>query len=390
MIGMAIDPKLTFESFVVGPANRLAYAAARTAAEAPGSTYNPLFLYAGSGLGKTHLLMAIANLVRELHPESGVVYTGLERLLKDLDEQEEAGVTYESAAVFLVDDLQFLSTRAGAQTTLFHLLDAHLVAGHQVVLACDRPPMEMDQVDDRLLSRFSGGLVVDIARPGLETRTAILERKLQERGVELPKAVIEEVARLAIDNVRQLQGALQKVLAIQRIESRAVQPAEVRNLLGDLTAPLALSWLGEADGEGRDEFASFLSDVTRAVEQAVGAPQWREDLQRAIRRYESEGFRTARLEALLKSDARVDAESALADFDRDIAALRAAARDMAEVDPGKARHPAFFDPDRLGEAEAMVREVRAAATVVDPSFLDAEKVVLEWPHLDDLLFEEFV
>ncbi|MGH7546123.1 MAG: DnaA ATPase domain-containing protein [Gemmatimonadota bacterium] len=390
MIGHPADLKLTFESFVIGPANRLAYAAARTAAEAPGSSYNPLFLYAGSGLGKTHLLMAIANLVRELHPESRVAYTTLERLLQDMEDRDDAGATYESASVFLVDDLQFLSTRSGAQATLFHLLDAHLVAGHQVVLACDRPPMEMDQVDDRLLRRFSGGLVVDITGPGLERRTAILERKLEERGAELPKVVIEEIARLAIDNVRQLQGALQKVLAIQRVESREVAASEIRSLLGDLTAPLSLSWLDQTDGEGRDEFTTFLSEVTRAVEQAVGAPEWREDLQRAIRRYEGEGFRTARLEALAKSEQAVDAKATLEEFDRDVSALRAAARDMAEVNPSKARHPAFFDPDRLAEAETMVREVRAAATIVDPSFLDSEKVVLEWPHLDDLVLEEFV
>ena len=245
MIGQTVDPKLTFESFVVGPANRLAYAAARTSAEAPGSTYNPLFLYAGSGLGKTHLLMAIANLVKAVHPELRVMYTALERLFHDLEQDGDASATYEDAGILLVDDLQFLSTRPGSQATVFHLLDAHLVAGHQVVLACDRPPMEMDQVDDRLLSRFSGGLVVDITRPGLETRTAILQRKLQERGVDLSTAVVEEIARLAIDNVRQLQGALQKVLAFQRVESRAIEAGEVRGLLGDLTGPSALSWITE-------------------------------------------------------------------------------------------------------------------------------------------------
>lgn len=390
MIGQTVDPKLTFESFIVGPANRLAYAAARTSAEAPGSTYNPLFLYAGSGLGKTHLLMAIANLVKAVHPELHVVYTTLERLFQDLEQDGEASATYEGAGILLVDDLQFLSTRPGSQATVFHLLDAHLVAGHQVVLACDRPPMEMDQVDDRLLSRFSGGLVVDIARPGLETRTAILQRKLQERGVDVPTAVVEEIARLAIDNVRQLQGALQKVLAFQRVESREIEAGEVRGLLGDLTGPSALSWITEPEGADRDEFSSFLSDVTRAVEQAVGLPPWREALTQAVKRYEGQGFRTARLEALLKSSEAVDADAAIEDFDRDIAALRSAAEEMAEIDPQRARHPAFFDPDRLAEAEALLREVRAAATVVDPSFLDTEKVVLDWPDVDDLLLEELV
>lgn len=389
MIGSAVDPKMTFESFVVGPANRLSYAAARMAAEAPGSTYNPLFLYAGSGLGKTHLLMAVANLAKEIHPEVPVVYTTLERMLQDLERHEAAGPTYENTGLLLVDDLQFLSTRPDGQATLFHLLDAHLVAGHQVVLACDRPPMEMDQVDDRLLSRFSGGLVVDIARPGLETRTAILRRKLQERGADLAAAVVEEIARLAIDNVRQLQGALQKVLAIQRVEGREVGLAEVRRLLDDLTAPSTLAWMTEADGADRDEFSTFLTEVTRAVEQAVGVPAWRDELTRAVKRYEGEGFRTARLGALLKSSEPVDAEAAIAEFERDVQALRSLAAEMAEIDSQKARHPAFFDPDRLAEAEALLREIRAAATVVDPSFLDGEKAVLDWPHLDDLLLEEF-
>ncbi len=383
-IGAPLDPKLTFDSFVVGPANRLAYAAARTAAAAPGSTYNPLFLYAGPGLGKTHLLVAIANTVRELQPGLPVVYTTLDLLLQDWARGAEEA--YEAAEVLLVDDLQFLSTRPEAQTRLFHLLDAHLVAGHQVVLACDRPPMEMDQVDDRLLSRFSGGLVVDIARPGLETRTAILRRKLDERGEELPTAVVEEIARLAIDNVRQLQGALNKILALRKVESREVDPGEIRALLGDLTE-VALSWMG---GGGRDEFTTFLTEVTRAVEQAVRGPGWRDDLKQAAEKYETEGFRTARLEALLRSSGEVDAAPALEEFERDVAALKVVAAEMERIDPQKARHPAFYDPDRLAEAEAMVREARAAASVADPFFLDAEKVVLEWPSLDDLLIEEFI
>ena len=130
--------------------------------------------------------------------------------------------------------------------------------------------------------------------------------------------------------------------------------------------------------------------MTRAVEQAVGLPPWREALTQAVKKYEAQGFRTARLEALLRASEAVDADAAIEDFDRDIAALRSAAEEMAEIDAPRARHPAFFDPDRLAEAETLLREVRAAATVVDPSFLDTEKVVLDWPDADDLLLEEFV
>lgn len=390
MTGTPVDPNFTFESFVVGAANRLAYAAARTCAEAPGSTYNPLFIYAGSGLGKTHLLMAIANAVKEIQPDLSVIYTTLERLLQDLGEGDRGARAYGAADLLLLDDLQFLSTRRDAQATLFQLLDAHLVAGRQVVLACDRPPMEMDQVDDRLLSRFSGGLVVDIARPGLETRAAILRRKLEERGAHLSAGVIEEIARLAIDNVRQLQGALHKVLAVQRAQSREIEPHEVRGLLGDLTAGMALAWGAEGTSAEGDEFSAFLTEVTRAVEQAVHGPARREELAEAVAKYEGEGFRTARLKSLLHSEPPVDPASVLAEFERDVGALKAAAAEMTQIDAQKARHPAFFDPDRVAEAEALLREARAVATVVDPFFLDTEKVVLDWPGLDDLVIEDFI
>ena len=119
------------------------------------------------------------------------------------------------------------------------------------------------------------------------------------------------------------------------------------------------------------------------------SPPWREELTRAVEKYEGEGFRTARLEALLRSETPIDVASVLAEFDRDIAALRSAAAEMAQIDPQRPRHPAFSDPDRVAEAEAIVREARAAATVVDPFFLDSEKLVLDWPNLDDLLVEEF-
>jgi chromosomal replication initiator protein len=389
-VGVPADPRCTFASFVVGPANRLAYGAARAAAEAPGTTYNPLFLYAGPGLGKTHLLMAIANEIRETQPEHAVVYTTLEGWWRDLQADPAAARTYEAATVCLVDDLQFLSTRPEAHAAFFDLLDRHLAAGHQVVLACDRPPMEMDHVDGRLVSRFSGGLVVDIGRPGFETRVEILRRKLDERGAALSPHVVEEIARLVIDNVRQLQGALHKVLAVQRVEAREVTAAEVRRLIADLAASGALAWMAEEGPTDRDEFSAFLDEVARAVEEAVHAPGWRRAIEAAVARFEAEGYRTARLEALLDSETPVDPDVAIAQFARDVEALKAAAREMERLDPARARHPAFFDPDRVAEAEAMVREAKAAATVVDPFFLDREKVVLDWPVLDDLLFEEFV
>lgn len=326
VIGLPVDPRLTFESFVVGPANRLAYGASRAAAEAPGSAYNPLFLHGGAGLGKTHLLMAAANLCREIHLEAPVVYTSIDRWVRELERGADAEAAYLEADIFLLDELQFLATRAEVQPRLFHLLDGHLTLGHQVLVACDRPPVEMDGIEDGLLSRLSGGLVVAITRLGLETRRAILERKLNAEGVSLDPAVVEEIARLAIDNVRQLQAGLQKVLAVQRLESRVVASPEVARLLADLVRGSAVSWPGGPEEGEKGEFAAFLADVAEAVGEVVAGAQAR-------------------------------AEPAPGDR----------AQTLAHEAGGREAKPA---PGRR--------------LVLDP-----EKLVLDWPNLDDRLIEEF-
>jgi chromosomal replication initiator protein len=238
----AVDPKLTFDSFVVGPENRLAHEAARTAAEAPGEAYNPLFIYSDTGLGKTHLLVAIANRALELEEGVNVVYVPVEKLLRELGTGSETEDAFREAEVLLIDDLQFVGQHLESHEVLFHLLDHLLMAGKQVALACDRPPLELGELDDRLLSRFSGGLVVDISRPNVETRRAILELRLSAIDVRLKPEVVDAVARLAIENVRQLKGALNRVLAAQKAEQREITADEVDRLLADVVGDASMPW----------------------------------------------------------------------------------------------------------------------------------------------------
>jgi len=389
-VAVTIDPGLTLETFVVGGENRLAWEAARTAAESPGSAYNPLFMYSATGLGKTHLLVAIANRSRELHPDVRIIYTPVEELLRDLSGTGVSESDYRTAEVLLIDDLQFLGHHSESHQTLFHLLDHLLLAGKQVALACDRPPLELGELDDRLLSRFSGGLVVDIGRPVLETRRAILELRLGSIGESLRPEVIEAIARLAIENVRQLKGALNRVLAAQRVENREILADEVDRLLVDVVSDSKLPWLAEG-GEGKTEieFKDFVTDVSSAVEEALGSPEWREVIARAILKYEAEGYSTKRLEDYLEGDDVVDANSLVETYERDVATLREIEAELNRFGGAKPSKMAFRDPDRIGELRELLTRVRREQLAVDEFFLDTEKVVWDWPIIEDRLIDSW-
>ena len=209
----ALDPKLTFDSFVVGPANRLASAAARRAAESPGASYNPLFVYSASGLGKSHILNAIAHHALKGDGDRDVDYLTLENYLEELTAALEKGERdtfrerFRELDILLLDDVQFLTGQPEAQEMLLRTLDQLSTAGSQIVLASDRPPAEIDGLDARLLSRFSGGLIVDIAAPEFETRVAIIRKKAQERGQELGPGVAEAIARYPLALVQLERGA---------------------------------------------------------------------------------------------------------------------------------------------------------------------------------------
>ncbi len=380
-----LDPSMTFKSFVVGAENRLAWQAARTAAETPGSAYNPLFIYSATGLGKTHLLTAITNRLKELRASVSAIYTPLEDLLSELGNPAEAEIDYRTADALLVDDLQFVVEHVEGQRILFHLIDQLLRTGKQVVLACDRPPLELDELDDRLLSRFSGGLVVDIARPNLETRRTIIERRLAVIDEELRPEVIDAIARMAIENVRQLNGALNRILATQKTETRDVEADEVDRLLVDVVAEADPPWLSDEMQPG--EFQEFVSRVSSAVENVLGSPKWREDLARAILKWEGEGYVTKRLETFLDRDEAVDPEQVISAYERDIGRLKVYERELLHLDVACPDEMALRDPDRIDEVRELVQGARRETVPVDDFFFDSEKVVWTWPTIEEQLIE---
>ena len=369
----ALNPKFTFESFVVGAANRLAVTAGRTVAESPGSAYNPLFVYSGSGLGKTHILMAIGALSKQIAPALNVEYLTLDEFVEAFHAAVAAGQgdafrrRFQTVDVLLVDDVQFLTNRKEMQAELLRLVEALQSAGRQIVLTSDRPPAEIANLDERLISRFSGGLVVDMGAPDYETRVAILRRKADERHASFPPGVLETVASAEFANVRELMGALNRMVAYQAVNEAPLNAEAAKQLLGisgeggKLTAPSAAGAPAAAGGRApeSDEFSQFLSDVTVTVGKAVEA--WRARVAEAVMRWEGEGYRTQRLEALLKQETPVAVDEAIAAFGHDVERLRALEAEVAVLDPPVAGESAFRDPERMAEAEQLAERVREGA-----------------------------
>ncbi|NJD09228.1 MAG: AAA family ATPase [Gemmatimonadetes bacterium] len=353
-----LDPRYTFDGFIVGSANRLAAAAGRRVAETPGTAYNPLFIYSASGLGKTHLLSAIGAHIRRLHPQLQVMYDTLEHLMDEVLNAIEGGSRdafrqqLRDVAVLLLDDVQFLAGRRAAQEQLLRAWDGLLARGGQVVLASDRPPAEIDGLDERLLSRFSGGLIADLGTPDYETRVAIVTRKAEDRGLALGAGVAQALARVPVANVRELQGALNRVVAVQELERRAVGAQEVAALLG----------LGERPAVSRDEFEAFLSEIAGVLEEAPAEAAPERLLGEAIERWQSMGFRTTRLEGALGVELdHAAAEALLAGFEQDVTRLQEIAAAVQELDahaPELARADLLHHPDRVAEAENLLGQVR--------------------------------
>ena len=363
----ALNPKYAFDTFVVGAANRLAVTAGRTVAETPGSAYNPLFVYSGSGLGKTHLLMAIGQAAKKLAPGLNIEYLTLDEYVEAFHAAIAAGQgdafrrRFQGVDVLLVDDVQFLAKRKEMQSELLRLTEALQVAAHQIVLTSDRPPGEIADLDERLISRFSGGLVVDIGPPDYETRVAILRRKAEERAARFAPGVLETVAGAAFDNVRELMGALNRLVAYQAVNETQINAATAKQLLG-LKAEAAVP-AGAAAARGAapagDEFGQFLADVTVGLGKAVEA--WRARVAEAILRWEGEGYRTRRLEALLEQQAPAAVDDAIDAYEKDVERLKVLETEVAQLDPQASGQSQFRDPERLAEAEAAAAEVRTGA-----------------------------
>lgn len=363
----ALNPKFTFETFVVGSANRLAVTAARTVAESPGSAYNPLFIYSGSGLGKTHLLMAIGASAKRLAPTLGVEYLTLDEFVEAFHAAIAAGQgdafrrRFQTVDVLLIDDVQFLTNRREMQAELLRLSEALQSAGRQIVLTSDRPPVEIENLDERLISRFSGGLVVDIGMPDYETRVAILRRKAEERNAEFQPGVLETVAAAGFTNVRELMGVLNRLVAYQAVNEMPLNAEGAKALLGAETPrPSAATAAAQAErAPAPDEFAAFLTDVTVTVGKAVEA--WRARIAEAILRWEGEGYRTRRLEQLLEQDTPLAPDEEISAFARDVERLRALEAEVSQFDPQSAGESVFRDPERLAEAEETAARIRAGA-----------------------------
>ncbi len=219
----SLNPKYIFDTYVVGSSNKLAHAAANAIADNPGINYNPFFIYGGVGLGKTHLIQSIGNTVLERNPNAKVVYVTCEKFTDDFINyiRKEKGHSntstfkskYRTADILIVDDIQFLSGKEGTQEEFFHTFNELYQNNKQVILTSDRPPKAITALEDRLLSRFEGGMVADVTLPDQETRKAILQNKCKEKNIELSDDVINYIAENIKNNIRELEGALSRLIA---------------------------------------------------------------------------------------------------------------------------------------------------------------------------------
>ena len=228
----------TFDSFIVGASNKFAYAAANAVANDPGGKYNPLFIHGNSGLGKTHLLNAIAHQVKLTHPEANIVYTRGEsftnELVKYIGQKSTEAFHDKSADILLVDDVQFIAGKDSTQEEFFHTFNALYQAGNQIVLTSDRPPKEIALLEDRLRNRFEWGLMADIQSPDLETRMAIIKRKAEVLNFDLPDDIVQYIAEKLKNNIRQLEGAVKKMQAFVTMQGMPVNIMTAQTAIKDI------------------------------------------------------------------------------------------------------------------------------------------------------------
>ena len=277
----ALNPQYTFDNFVTGPCNRLAHAAALAVADLPGRTYNPLFVHASVGLGKSHLLQAVCHRILADHPDRSLVYMSCEDFVNRFITAIEHGQTeqfrqrFRHLGVLVIDDIHFLADKDRTQEEFFHTFNTLYQAQKQVVLSSDSPPHEIPSLEERLVSRFKWGLVVRVDRPSFETRVAIVQKKSRLRGRDLPEDVVRYIADAVDTNNRELEGAVVRVLGHASLCNRQVDLALAKEALRDLVAtPTRAITIQEVADAVIRRYSARLSDLQgRERAQSVAVPR---------------------------------------------------------------------------------------------------------------------
>lgn len=354
-----LDGRYRFDTMVVGASNRLAVSAAHAVSRAPGEVYNPLFILGAPGMGKTHLLAALGHAACSLRPELEAAFVTLDDFLAELQEAEAAGsadacrARYEGLGLLLLDDVRLLNAPPETQIELLRLLTILQARGGQVVMAADQAPIVVPGLDARLLTRIAAGLIVDIGQPEYETRLAILRGNAAARNLSFPPGVLEQLARENARNVRELRAAFNQLAPQKAPGPDAGAPPAGAAAAGETAS--------RSNGHGAgapDEFQSFITEIASAVSQSV--EPWRARLGEAITRWAAEGYGTGMLERHLDGEGPPDPRAVVAEFEDAVDRLRALEAEASRLDPKLSELAAFRDPERLDEAEAVVRRALAA------------------------------
>lgn len=235
-----LNPKYTFDNFITGPFNEIAYAAAMAVVEEPGKNYNPLFIYGDVGLGKTHLVQAVGNKIKESHPDKKVKYIPAEKLISTIvnairgQSVEELKKNLRDIDVLIVDDIQFLAGKDKTQEEFFHTFNSLYQKNKQIILSSDRHPNNIPAITERLKSRFGGGMIADINIPDYETRMAILKQKAEEKNVSIPADVLEYIANNVQKNIRELEGAISRLIIYKKTNGKTIIIEDAKKLLKNI------------------------------------------------------------------------------------------------------------------------------------------------------------
>ena len=240
--GVALNPKYTFDTFVVGNGNRFAHAASLAVAEAPAEAYNPLFIYGGVGLGKTHLMHAIGHYVQQQYPSLRLLYITSENFTNELiasiqnNKNAEFRNRFRNVDILMVDDIQFIAGRDSTQEEFFHTFNALHTSGKQIIMTSDKPPKDIARLEERLCSRFEWGLIADVQRPDIETRIAILRKKAEREHIAVPDGVLEMIAQRIDSNIRELEGSLTRLVAFSSLAGRPIDASLAEEALREVFA----------------------------------------------------------------------------------------------------------------------------------------------------------